>query len=314
MDNKFKKRIVTFPRMGKEYTLIFQKILEDLGFEVVAPFPNSEKTIKFGVKHSSDMMCFPYKVTLGNFKEALERGVNTLVMWDSRGRCRFRHYWRIQEQTLKDLGYKFEICPLNLNFFSSLKKINPSLNPFKILKVLAKYWKKIKEIDRKKQVLSKDKINIGLIGEIYTILEESVNSNIAEKLKKLGTNVYYTVTLSDFLKESLEGALKLKIRKRKWRKEAEKYLNGPLGGHGFENIINLLWLRDYNIDGVVHLLPMSCMPETTVEPIINKICQEAKIPLLRLAIDETNSEANVNTRVETFVELIKRKKQQNKLI
>ena len=120
MDNKFKKRIVTFPRMGKEYTLIFQKILEDLGFEVVAPFPNSEKTIKFGVKHSSDMMCFPYKVTLGNFKEALERGVNTLVMWDSRGRCRFRHYWRIQEQTLKDLGYKFEICSLNLNFFSSL--------------------------------------------------------------------------------------------------------------------------------------------------------------------------------------------------
>ena len=34
----------------------------------------SEETIKWGCKHSSDMMCFPYKVTLGNLKEALDKG------------------------------------------------------------------------------------------------------------------------------------------------------------------------------------------------------------------------------------------------
>ena len=52
----------------------------------------------------------------------------------------------------------------------------------------------------------------------------------------------------------------------------------------------------------------NCMPETTVESIIDNICQKNKIPLLRLPIDETNSEANVNTRLETFIELVKRRK------
>ena len=50
------------------------------------------------------------------------------------------------------------------------------------------------------------------------------------------------------------------------------------------------------------------MPETLGEPIINKICSDNNIPLLRIPIDENNSEANLETRIETFCELIKWKK------
>lgn len=302
------KRIVSFPRMGKEYTLFFKELMEELGLEVRLPPPNSEETIKFGVKNSSDMMCYPYKVTLGNFKEALDNGANTLLTWDSRGRCRFRHYWLLQKQVLESKGYKFEIFPMHLNILSTFKKLNPSLSYYKIIKILWKFWKKLVIIDKEKRRLLKDKINIAIIGEIYTCLEESVNYDIIGKLNKLDANVYSTVTLSGFLRESMERLLKINIMKRKWKRKARKYLNGPLGGHGFEGIYYSLWLREKKIDGIIHLLPLSCMPESTIEPAIDMICEEGSIPLLRLPIDETNSETNVDTRVEAFIELIKRRK------
>ncbi|MHC5161326.1 MAG: 2-hydroxyacyl-CoA dehydratase, partial [Planctomycetota bacterium] len=87
--------------------------------------------------------------------------------------------------------------------------------------------------------------------------------------------------------------------------EAQKYLNGTLGGHGLENISHLLELVDKNIGGVIHLLPMSCMPETSIEPFVNTICRDSNTPLLRIPIDENTAEANLETRLETFVELIK---------
>ena len=50
---------------------------------------------------------------------------------------------------------------------------------------------------------------------------------------------------------------------------------------------------------------MSCMPETTIEPFVTTICRENDTPLLRIPIDENTAEANLDTRLETFIELIK---------
>ena len=83
------------------------------------------------------------------------------------------------------------------------------------------------------------------------------------------------------------------------------HLNGSLGGHGRENISHLLELVDNHIGGVIHLLPMSCMPETSIEPFVTAICRQHNTPLLRIPIDENTAEANLDTRLETFIELIK---------
>ena len=99
---------------------------------------------------------------------------------------------------------------------------------------------------------------------------------------------------------------KLRLKKpTKHKKQVDKYLNGELGGHGRENLFHLLELIDENIEGIIHILPMSCMPEVTIEPCVNSICRKSKIPLLRIPIDENTAEANLETRLETFIELIK---------
>lgn len=301
-------KIVTFPYMGLEYTMHIKKCLETLGIKVVLPPKISDETIKLGVKNSADMMCFPFKVTLGNFIEALNNGANILLMFDSCGECRLKQYYKLHELTLRRMGYKFEMYNLNSKTAVKVLKKLSGCSTIEAIKTLIKGIKEMKQIDNRKYEWSKDKLNIAIIGEIYTSCEERVNYDIEKKIKKFNVNVYNTANLSDFIYEGLKLYI---FKKRNYKKEAWKYFNGPLGGHGYENVYNLLWLIDKKVDGVIHLLPLSCMPETTVEPIIDSICQDNKIPLLRLMIDETNSEANIDTRLETFIELIKRKNATN---
>lgn len=295
----------SFPRIGK-YTDVFTRFLENLGINVLPPPPITERTVKLGVRHSADMMCYPFKITLGNFIEAAEQGATSLIMYDSRGKCRLRHYWILHDLILRNLGYEVKIYPLCLkNIFKLIKRFNPELSYLAIYRKLRQGWKRLKEVEGPAHFPIGEGVNIGIVGEIYTCLEPEVNFNVEKKLQKLGVNVYNTVRLSDFIKASTRMDLS---EKRFYKKKAKKYLNGPLGGHGFENLYNALYLCNKGIDGIIHLLPLSCMPETTIEPILNKICADHNVPLLRLFIDESNSEINFDTRIETFTELIKRRK------
>ncbi len=296
------KRIISFPYIGREYTKLIKRNLEKLGLSIQLPPKTTKKTYNLGVRHSSDMMCFPYKVTLGNFMEALDNGANVLLMYDSLGQCRLKHYHKIQEFTLKNLGYEdFELYGINRKNALKLMKKFSGKSYYQIIKTFYNLIKDIKAHDNKR-IWSKEKPNIGIVGEIYSAIDETINQNIEEKIKKYVANPYNAVTISDFLNHNF---LPIINRKTKYERQAEKYFNGKLGGHGIENVSHLLELIDRGVNGIIHILPLSCMPETTVEPFINHICQENKTPLLRIPIDENNSEANLETRLETFIELIK---------
>lgn len=299
------ERVFSFPRIGK-YTDIFIQMLKSFGLSVLTPPPITEKTIKLGVRHSADMMCYPFKVTLGNFIEEIEQGANNLIMYDSRGKCRLRHYWMLHELILKNIGYDFRLYPLSLkNLLKLIKQFNPELSYVTIARKLHQSWMRLKETEDSTLCTIKEGVSIGIVGEIYTCLEPAVNLNIEKKLEKFGVNVFNTVRLSDFIKASTRSSL---LEKRAYKKKAARYLNGPLGGHGFENLYNALFLCNKGIDGIIHLLPLSCMPEVTIEPILDKICADYNVPFLRLMVDETNSEVNFDTRIETFAEMIKRRK------
>ncbi|KKK49510.1 hypothetical protein LCGC14_3134320, partial [marine sediment metagenome] len=95
---------------------------------------------------------------------------------------------------------------------------------------------------------------------------------------------------------------------KRHKEEAKEYGDSTLGGHAYENLYNLLHLVEKKVDGVVHVMPLACMPEGTIETYINHICRENKIPLLRIHIDENSAEANLETRLETFCELLKIRK------
>ncbi len=106
---------LSFPRMGWSY-ISFKAMLNAIpGVQVCTPPPISKKIIELGSKNSPEFVCFPFKVTLGEFINMAEMGIDTFVMAIDCGPCRFGFYAPVQEQIMKDLGYNVKIIPIQQN-------------------------------------------------------------------------------------------------------------------------------------------------------------------------------------------------------
>jgi predicted nucleotide-binding protein (sugar kinase/HSP70/actin superfamily) len=117
---------ITFPYWGN-YTVAFELLAKKLGFEIVPPQKTTSKVIERGAKIAPEMYCFPLKVNLGNFLEAIEKGADTIVMPTALGgSCRLRYYPFVQEKVLKEHGKEvtFVIFDQSLDIFAKLKKIS----------------------------------------------------------------------------------------------------------------------------------------------------------------------------------------------
>lgn len=99
---------VTFPHIGY-CSIPIRSLLADLGHEVIVPPPISRKTISLGTRHGPEFACYPLKLGLGNFIEALEMGADTLLMGGGVGPCRFGYYAQVQQDILRSLGYQFRM-------------------------------------------------------------------------------------------------------------------------------------------------------------------------------------------------------------
>ncbi|MDP3052275.1 MAG: hypothetical protein Q8N42_02085 [bacterium] len=291
------------PRFGI-YSTIMKSLLESLGHEVVMPAKITREMIKMGVANSSDMICFPFKTTLGQEIWALEQGATDLIMYNSCGLCRMKHYHQIQDLTLRKLGYSFTMHVVTRkNILKTFRQLG-HISGFEAMRRMKGIASKIRGIDETAYRFSETRpLRIGIIGEIYTILEPDINFDIVRKLQRWGANVHISLTISDYLTENTMRGTGEDMR------EAKALLTQDLGGHGFQSIVNTIYYGKQGYDGVIHLLPLSCLPESTVEPLVDYVAEKYSIPLYRFPIDEDTFDAGISTRIETFAGMLKRKKQ-----
>jgi len=96
---------------------------DKIGFDLVVPPLTSQHTLSLGARYSPEMVCLPFKLTLGNMIEALELGADTIMMIGQYGPCRFGYYHRVQEIILRDLGYEFKMLKQSLGMMRMMKYI-----------------------------------------------------------------------------------------------------------------------------------------------------------------------------------------------
>lgn len=146
------QRKVALPRYG-EYNCVLKYIVEQ-GFEAqcVLPPPLSRRTEELGARNSPDLVCTPFKTTLGSMIEALEAGADTIIM--VHGACRLNYFGELQEQILRDLGYSFEFINLSLyntgkikDILRALKVINPRCNMVKAGRAVYDAAKMVEHLD-----------------------------------------------------------------------------------------------------------------------------------------------------------------------
>ncbi|MBD3255405.1 MAG: hypothetical protein GF383_09945 [Candidatus Lokiarchaeota archaeon] len=185
--------LVSFPNMGFSWPA-FKALIQTMGVPVVLPDKTNREAVKFGVKHSPEFVCFPFKATLGDFKNALDKGADTLIMAIDRGPCRFGFYASVQERILRDLGYKdFRLIPLDqadlldFKWVRTLKKVGPTnqlsliSNAIKAIKLFLKKAKYIEDIQTAEGIFRAYERNQGdttdLVEDLLVKLDETNKMN-----------------------------------------------------------------------------------------------------------------------------------------
>lgn len=151
-------------------------------------------------------------------------------------------------------------------------------------------------------------VKVGIIGEIYTIIEQFTNLNVEEKLGELGVEVHRSMTVKDWARNNIilpvTGRKGYKLEKRL----SKPYLPVLIGGHTQQCIGHAINYAKMGYNGLVQIYPMTCMPEIVSRSILSQVEKDYNIPLLYLIVDEQTGEAGFQTRLEAFVDYISKKK------
>ncbi len=150
-------------------------------------------------------------------------------------------------------------------------------------------------------------LKVGVIGEIYTVLEPYVSMEVEKELGNLGVLVDRSIYLSGWVGQHVFRGLAQGYKPIKpYYSLAKPYLNHFVGGHAVESVGAAVKYAREGYDGLIQLLPLGCMPEIVAASILPKVQEDYGIPIMTLTVDEHTGRAGVLTRVEAFVDLLER--------
>lgn len=147
-------------------------------------------------------------------------------------------------------------------------------------------------------------LKVGMVGEIYVLLEPASNLEIEETLGNLGVEVHRSMFLTGWTRDN---TVKESDEILSVKDAAMPYIPLCIGGHGQESVGHTILYAREGYDGVIQLAPFTCIPEIVARTILNRVSREHNIPVLTFFLDEQTGKAGMTTRLEAFVDLMRRK-------
>ena len=185
------------------------------------------------------------------------------------------------------------------NSFKKLK--NKCLRSFSRAKsyydLRKKYKYYLKEFKKIKVKKTNKRLKVGIIGELYTLMEPFANYNLEHELAKFNIELVRYTNASYLLFEKKKEIKKL-------LKYAKEYVRYKMGADASDNIARTKYLCEHGYDGIIHIKSSFCTPEIGAMPIISKICNKYNMPLLFFSFDANTSEVGIKTRLEAFYDMI----------
>jgi predicted nucleotide-binding protein (sugar kinase/HSP70/actin superfamily) len=163
------------------------------------------------------------------------------------------------------------------------------------------------EIERIPIDLEKDPLRVAIIGEIYTVIEPFSNLYIEDLFMDYGVCVKRHMTPSWWLRDLVMKPLKL--NSLDLRRSSREYLPLYIGGHGRECVGEAVKAWQEGMDGAIQILPMGCMPEIVAKAILPQIQNDKDFPILTLIVDEMTGREGYITRIEAFLDMLKKRRE-----
>lgn len=193
------------------------------------------------------------------------------------------------------------------NFNSALEIVKEADSTKKLKKAKKLAFAELNKthIDKNREVLRVD-----VTGEIYLVCDPFSNQNILRELGKMGVQTRRSLTISSFIKDAIipKAFRKGETHLQRAFRLAKPYLMRDIGGDSLECVSDVVYADERNIDGIIHISPFTCMPEIMSQNIFPAMRENCDIPILPLIMDEQTGKAGYLTRLEAFVDLMRRRK------
>ncbi len=210
----------------------------------------------------------------------------------------------IEDYVRKNIGFEMEKGRFELVFKKFLVDLDRTQTSGQVSKVRNDYLEIFGKIDTSKP---EKPLKVGVVGEVYVVMEPFSNFNLEKILGKKGVEVHRFVTLSNLV----VNAIKIFRKKDKMKKLAEPYLKYHIGGHGTESVGLSHKLMKEGFDGIIHIKPFGCIPEINAMPALYNLSRDFKIPVIYFSFDSLTSETGINTRLDAFYDMLVMKKKNN---
>jgi len=150
-------------------------------------------------------------------------------------------------------------------------------------------------------------VRVRIAGEIWVVLEHSATRDVERWLgarsrprvwvdRELSTTAWFQCHVLH--------AGRAVQRERLVFDAARPWLSQYVGGHGQLTVGQAALAPSEGMDGVLHIFPFTCMPEIIAQNIIVRLSEDLDIPVLNYIVSEQTGEAGMETRLESFLDLL----------
>jgi predicted nucleotide-binding protein (sugar kinase/HSP70/actin superfamily) len=275
--------------------------LEELDFDVIVSPPTTNEIKDLGIKYSNDEMCTSIKLFLGHVAYLEDK-------------CEYILNIRMDNTGIKEQGCTNYISTYDLinNIFDK-KIINITIDHYnyrtlykELLKIFNKFnvdKRKIKTAylfskirvskENKKEIiintnkLYDDNKKILVVGHSYNLYDELIGDPIIKMFDETKISIIYC---DKFDTEKT--------------KELSKNLSKELYWKYSKESAGAVELSKDNIDGIIFISSFPCAPDSMVNELI---IRKTKLPYLNIIVDDLNSLAGIETRIESFIDIIEQK-------
>lgn len=156
-------------------------------------------------------------------------------------------------------------------------------------------------------------VKVSIVGEMYICAHPLINLELEKKLGNMGVEVHNNLSISHWILDHfIKKLLPVKFKNKPVEAAKEYIKTDDIGGHGMYTIGHAILSAKNNYDGVIHLYPLTCMPEIIAQSTFNEIRKKYGIPIMTLIIDEMTGESGYITRLEAFIDMLEMKREQGR--
>lgn len=283
------------------YKDIWKYFFEEFNIELIISPNTNKKIMEEGIKFATDEMCLSMKNYIGHVSYLKDKCDYILIP-------RIDNYG-IDNQTCTNflalydiINNLFDIKILNYNINLNQKETEEKgliniVTKFGYSKEYAKlaYKKAYKKANSIKEKLIKENIKkleskktkILFLGHPYNMYDNMIGKQIIKYLENNNIEIIY----SDLFHSDITNDLSKKIS------------YGLYFKYNKENIGSIPLTED-KIDGIIFLSTFPCGPDSLTNELVFR---KVKKPYLNLIVDDTDGMAGIETRIESFIDILERR-------